>query len=182
MKLNSYKGFITKLAENEVFVFGSNLEGWHGSGSAGYATFNEIGNIWRDYDYQDWPNGKKGKWNKKGIGEGFQIGEIGKSYALPTVTKAGYRRSRTPLEIIISIGQLYQFAAENRQYKFYIAQEGSPGLNGYSPEEMGEFFAFYERPPENCYFNENFIPFVERGIDLVRKMILDSDINPETWF
>ena len=166
-----YSGLIKELAENEVFVFGSNLDGFSGCGSAGYATFNESGNVWRNYNYQDWPNGKKGKWNVKGIREGYQEGEIGKSYALPTVTKAGYKRSRTPFEIILSIRKLYNFCYQNKQYKFFIAQEGKIGLNGYSPEEMGEFFVF-SNIPANCYFNENFKEFLERALKLKEEIRL----------
>ncbi len=52
---------ITSLAENEIFVFGSNIEGTHGGGSARVA-FNKFGAVW---------------------GEG--VGLHGKSYAIPTM-------------------------------------------------------------------------------------------------
>ena len=38
--------FITELKENEIFVFGSNLEGMHGGGAALIA-YNKFGAIWR---------------------------------------------------------------------------------------------------------------------------------------
>ncbi len=52
---------ITKLAENEIFVFGSNLGGFHGAGAARLAV-NEFG--------AEWGNG---------------VGLQGQSYAIPTM-------------------------------------------------------------------------------------------------
>ena len=52
---------ITKLADNEVFVFGSNLQGYHGGGAA-RAALNHFGAVW-------------------GVGVGMQ----GQSYAIPTM-------------------------------------------------------------------------------------------------
>lgn len=52
---------ITKLEENEVFVFGSNLEGMHGGGAARVA-YKSFGAVW-------------------GQGVGLQ----GQSYAIPTM-------------------------------------------------------------------------------------------------
>ncbi len=42
-----------ELSEDEVFVFGANLQGFHGAGAAGYATFHEFGNLWRKYNYNN---------------------------------------------------------------------------------------------------------------------------------
>ena len=53
--------FISKLSDNEVFVFGSNLDGMHAGGAARIA-YDSFGAIW-------------------GQGVGFQ----GKSYAIPTM-------------------------------------------------------------------------------------------------
>ena len=53
--------WITELADNEVFVFGSNLKGMHGGGAARIA-YKQFGAVW-------------------GQGTGLQ----GKSYAIPTM-------------------------------------------------------------------------------------------------
>lgn len=53
--------WITELADNEVFVFGSNLEGMH-CGGAALLAYNKFGAVW-------------------GQGTGLQ----GKSYAIPTM-------------------------------------------------------------------------------------------------
>ena len=52
---------ITRLAPNEVFVFGSNLQGAHGGGAARYA-YEHFGAVW---------------------GQG--VGLFGQSYAIPTM-------------------------------------------------------------------------------------------------
>lgn len=157
--MNSYPSYITKLEKNEVFVFGSNLNGFSGAGSAGFASFNELGNVWRKYKYDEWPLGKKGCWNVKGVAEGFQKGEIGMSYAIPTVTKAGSRRS-IPLERIEqSILSFYAFAISTPKLKFFVAQDNKMGLNGYSPEEMARAYCV-TLPPNNVFFFEPFAKII----------------------
>lgn len=150
-----YKGLITELKDNEVFVFGSNLEGFHGAGSAGYASFGVPGNRWREFDYGSKPEGWRGKWNIKGVGEGFQAGTEGWSYALPTVKRAGEKRSRKPEEIEASIKKFYTFARQWPELTFYVAQEKKMGLNGYSFGEMATMFLCETIPP-NVAFQEDF--------------------------
>lgn len=154
-KVKTYSHFITKLDKMEVFVFGSNRQGFHGAGSAGFASFNEGGNVWRKYEYDKKTNGWKGCWNVKGVAEGFQKGRIGMSYAIPTVYKAGAKRSM-PLETIKdSIRSFYAFALSTPKLIFYVAQDAKMGLNGYSPQEMAQVYSF-TRPPDNVYFYEPF--------------------------
>ena len=138
-----------------MFVFGSNYSGFHGAGSAGYASFGIAGNHWREFEYDKKPNGWRGRWNVKGIGEGFQQGTEGWSYAIPTVTRAGAKRSRTPEEIKESIIAFYKFAKRWKQLTFFVAQENKMGLNGYTPQEMAEMFMCWEIP-ENVIFEEGF--------------------------
>lgn len=59
--MKSTPEMITRLRDNEIFVFDSNLAGMHGGGAARFA-FNKFGAIW-------------------GQGEGLQ----GQSYAIPTM-------------------------------------------------------------------------------------------------
>lgn len=61
MKSQFTPDFITELKENEIFVFGSNLEGMHGGGAARLA-YEKFGAIW-------------------GQGVGLQ----GQSYGIPTM-------------------------------------------------------------------------------------------------
>ncbi len=150
-----YEGNITELKNDEVFVFGSNGDGFHGAGAAGYASFNEVGNVWRKHDYANKPNGWLGKWNVKGKAFGPQKGTIGKSYAIPTVISAGQKRSLDPELIRRYIQKFYIFASQRPLLKFYVAQDAKPGLNGYSPDEMA---AMYKSAPipNNVYFKKEF--------------------------
>lgn len=143
-----YTGKIVKLNPDEVFVFGSNYAGFHGAGSAGYATFGS--NVrWRQMKYDKFPDGTKFKWNVKGIGEGFQIGNEGRSYALPTVFFL--RGKNIPVgdtAIHSSIKKFYQFANDNPHYQFILAYNGSDKryLNGRTPLEMARLFCMYTIP------------------------------------
>lgn len=61
MDIRIAPSYISKLAPNEVFVFGSNLEGMHGGGAA-LTAYKKFGAVW-------------------GQGTGLQ----GQSYAIPTM-------------------------------------------------------------------------------------------------
>ncbi len=155
LNINKYSGHITTLKQDEVFVFGSNLNGFHGAGSAGFASFGVAGNCWREFKYDKKPDGWRGKWNVKGVGEGFQEGTEGKSYALPTVTVAGAKRSRTLEDITVSWFKFLGFASSHPQLKFFIAQENKMGLNGYTPEEMASVFV-WAGDQNNIWFEHDF--------------------------
>lgn len=155
--IGHYEEFITELEENEVFVFGSNLDGFHGAGSAGFASFNVGGNRWREFKYNEKPRGWLGFWNKKGQGEGPQKGSHGKSYALPTVKQITGDRMRSFEEIVGSIKKLYGFAVTRPHLNFLIAQDAKDGLNGHPWEDMAKMFASLPIP-ENIFF---FQPFAE---------------------
>ena len=153
--MKTYSGFITTLADNEVFVFGANLQGFHGAGSAGYATFGESGNVWRKHGYDKLPDGTKGRWNVKGR-IGPMIGIEGKSYGLPTVTRCGAKRSLEP-----DFAPLFDCCRRNPQWTFYFAQEGKMGLNGWSPQEMASFMRRAGDLPPNLLLSESFAPFYD---------------------
>jgi len=150
-----YKGLIDKLEENQVFVFGSNEQGFHGAGSAGFASFGVPGNMWRKFDYANKPNGWKGKWNVKGCASGFQTGTEGMSYALLTCKSPGDKKSYSGNRIRGSIYELYKFALTRMDYQFLIAYTIKLNLNGYSPKEMATFF-WLDCIPSNIVFEETF--------------------------
>lgn len=144
-----YHGDIETLSSDEVFVFGTNGQGFHGAGAAGWATFNEKGNVWRQYKYDTWPNGTKGKWNVKGIARGFMQGEIGQSYGIQTVTFPGAKRSVSLQDVKKQIRIFKLFAEENGNLGFYVSF-GGPGLNGYSTKEMAS--VWQANWPPNVFF------------------------------
>jgi len=156
--MKTYSGLITELKDNQVFVFGSNLDGFHGGGAAGFASFGKSGNVWRDVRYDTWPKGKKGKWNVKGQGKGYQEGTEGRSYALPTVVHAGMPKSLSKDEIIANIIKFYAYAANHPEQEFLVAYTMRPNLNGYTSREMVQMFAC-STPPSNVVFEQEFASY-----------------------
>ena len=152
--------YINHLKSNEIFVFGSNPEGRHGAGAAKIAR------------------------NKFGAIYGFGRGLVGQSYALITKNLTeGFRELSTDItynksginslscqQIIDNIKELYQCAINNSDKKFLISyqyetyQNGQPKktLNGYTSEEMFNFFLQAGTIPDNIIFNESYKIFMEK--------------------
>ena len=108
----------------EIFVFGSNLAGRHGRGSAREA-----------YEKHGATHGAGGAW-------GLQ----GRSYAIPTKDK----NIRTmPLnEIEPYVKRFVEFAKEHPEMNFNIVAIGC-GLAGYKPDQIAPMFL---GAPTNCHF------------------------------
>lgn len=133
---------ITELQPHQVFVFGSNADGFHGAGAAGMAMRGDSRNTWR-YDSaflraKDSPVGsphRKGKWAVYGIARGYQEGNEGKSYAIQTIKKPGFARSTPLSEIKLQLLELFQFASLHPHLEFLMTPIGC-GYSGYTPEQM----------------------------------------------
>lgn len=105
---------ITSIAENEVFVFGSNLSGRHGKGAAKTAL------------------GWGAKW---GQADGIQ----GKTYGIPTKDAAIKRTLRID-EIKPFVDDFIEWAKHHTVNTFYVTEIGC-GLAGYKPKEIAPLFA-----------------------------------------
>ncbi len=133
--MKTYKGLITKLEPNQIFVFGSNPQGIHGAGVALWA-LKEWGAIY-------------------GQGYGLQ----GRFYGIVTKelrTKGFNRVSVSAQHIIDQILGLYAHADANQHQEFYVAYTAQgKNLNGYTPKEMAIMFS---NPliPDNIIFEEEF--------------------------
>ena len=101
--------FITSLKSNEVFVFGSNLNGNHVGGAA-YQALEKFG-------------------AEMGNAEGMQ----GQSYAIPTLDNNMERINLTDLEH--SIGRFYDYADEHPDLIFYLTKIGC-GIAGYEVSDI----------------------------------------------
>jgi hypothetical protein len=156
--MKTFSGFITSLKPNEVFVFGANLNGFHGAGAAGFATFGQPGNVWRKYGYDKWPRGKQGNWTEKGK-TGFQEGTKGKSYGLPTVTRPGQRRS-----LDINFTPLFECCQKHPELTFYYAQTAESSLNGWTVSEIVNFIKQSGEIPENLVFHESLAYHIEKSL------------------
>tara|TARA_R100000231_G_scaffold17882_1_gene18398 strand:+ start:2757 stop:14507 length:11751 start_codon:yes stop_codon:yes gene_type:complete len=163
----TYKGEITSLDENQVFVFGSNLQGFHGAGAAGFATFgkgksvDEFRKLRSDSNYNKQEDGTKGKWNVKGQAEGLQEGTEGTSYALPTKKTPTAKRSLSETQITENISKLYETARANPDKEFLVAQRTEGGLSGWTGEQMAEMFLDAGYIPPNMVFEEGFYKLIK---------------------
>ena len=104
---------ITKLEDNEIFIFGSNLSGLHGKGAAKTAL--------------DWG----AKW---GQAKGLQ----GKTYGIPT-KDASVIRTLSINEIKPFVDEFIEFANNNPQLTFLVTEIGC-GLAGMKPKEIAPLF------------------------------------------
>lgn len=114
----------------EIFVFGSNLAGRHGRGSAREAVL------------------------KHGAKYGVGIGLQGNSYAIPTKdeTLAVLPLSRIQDEV----SKFICFAKARPEWVFNIVAIGC-GLAGYSPCQIAPLF---REAPRNCVIPKEFLPYL----------------------
>jgi hypothetical protein len=110
-----------------IFVFGSNLEGFHGAGAAREAFL-----FWGA---------------ERGIGEGRQ----GHAYGIPT--KDGYFRTLRLPVIKWYVGRFKAYARSQRHLHFLVTEIGC-GLAGYECAQIAPFFAGC---PANCTLPDRFI-------------------------
>ncbi len=105
---------ITTLKENEIFVFGSNKQGFHIGGAAHFALLN-FGAIY-------------------GGEEGIQ----GQSYAIPTVDLS--KNTEIPLsEIENHVDDFIDYAMRRLGLVFLVTEIGC-GIAGFTPEQIAPMF------------------------------------------
>lgn len=127
---------------HQVFVFGSNEQGFHGAGAAGQACRGDSRNTWRQ---DQWfrkaltsPVGSEdrvGRWAVVGVARGHQMGREGQSYAIVTCLRPGLRRSIPLDEIRAQFLGLFAHATSHPELEYLMTPVGS-GLAGYTPAEM----------------------------------------------
>lgn len=115
----------------DIFVFGSNLAGFHGAGSA-HAAFKEHGALW-------------------GVG----IGPQGNSYAIPT--KDEFISSMSISRIKVHVRNFLKHAEDNPSQRFNIVAIGC-GLAGFTPDQIAPMF---EGAPANCVLPKEFLGVVK---------------------
>ena len=145
---------ITKLKNNEVFVFGANSKGFSGSGSAGYAQRGNIDIPWREdtkflkslvelnKKTRGLPyNASKliGKWSILGS-VGLMTGNQGKSYGIVTTEEPGFKGFVTDVFLKNEIVKLLNVVKNNSDLKFICVDFGlnrnHGGLSWWTPKEM----------------------------------------------
>lgn len=115
---------------SEIFVFGSNLGGYHGAGSALHA--------------------RQHYGAKMGVG----FGPTGQAYAIPT--KAKNIIETLPLHIISGyVRDFIDYANDNPDLTFRVVAIGT-GLAGYTHEQIAPLF---KDAPDNCILPGPWIPY-----------------------
>lgn len=116
MEDKEYMGFtpdyIDRLLPKQVFVFGSNVLGYHTGGASGTAR-KKFGAVW-------------------GQAEGLQ----GQSYAIPVDFGKGVRKDN---EVRSAVDRFITFAKEHSELFFLVTRVGC-GIAGYHDDEMAQFF------------------------------------------
>lgn len=128
MKKRTTRSMIKSVNKNEVFVFGSNMRGYHAGGAAKLAV-GKFGANW------------------------FQpIGIQGRTYALPTLD---YNLHKLPLEFIYEQIKVFgYFARSNPTKRFYVTEIGC-GIAGFVLREIAPLFLFISDIP-NVWLPESF--------------------------
>lgn len=109
-----------------IFVFGSNLSGIHGAGSAKHA-HDALGAIW-------------------GVGEGI----TGYCYAFPT---KGYYIADMDLEDVKKSVANFTFVVGKLPNKAFKVTQVGCGLGGFTKEEIAPLFTHLAEEGSNCYFD-----------------------------
>jgi hypothetical protein len=109
---------INALKDNEVFVFGSNLDGNHAGGAARFAVMRFGAEM--------------------GQNEGLQ----GQSYAIPTLSHAGgLTEHKLPINTIGKyVNNFIAFAQAHQELFFYVTPIGC-GIAGFAEDEIAPLFA-----------------------------------------
>lgn len=164
------RNFITKLSPTEVFVFGTNAQGFHGAKAAGYAFKGTADNDWRtnvkcQQAINAAPGDPKriGKWAVWGIARGLMIGHEGKSYGVVTTYRPGEKGPITIQTITKEVTALAEFATNNPHLTFLCAPFGlnkaSGGGSWFTFEEIRGMYATLDaasKLPDNLLLPEKF--------------------------
>lgn len=117
----------------QIFVFGSNLAGMHGGGSAA-AAHKEHGAVW---------------------GEG--VGPTGNSYAIPTLDADLNKLAL--YDIAAHVADFIEYAKINPEWTFNVVAIGC-GIAAFLPAEIGPMF---QGAPANCNLPHEFTPFIKEA-------------------
>jgi hypothetical protein len=152
---------IKYLKQNEVFVFGTNEQGFHGAGAAGQAFRYDNSCNWRQDNFflnASMANAslheRTGKWAVYGQAKGLMYGREGKSYGIVTIKRPGQKRSLELSKINTDVQIFTDCAKLNPQYIFFVTEIGCK-MAGYTVEEIAPFFR-KSAALQNVYLPQSF--------------------------
>lgn len=147
---------IKKLKKSEVFVFGSNEQGFHGAGAAGYALRGDSRNNWRQDQWflkamraQPGSRDRIGMWAVYGVAKGFQQGNEGMSYAIITKYSPSSKILYPIEKIEDQIRELFSFAVTKPDLIFLMTPVGG-GLAGHALQSLDKIWQrIFSKKPLN---------------------------------
>lgn len=143
---------IKSLADNTVFVFGSNLAGTHAGGAAKTALLHFGAVI--------------------GAGRGWS----GQSYAIPTMNEHLQQMPLSQIQHYIEDFKIY--TKNHPKIKYFITSVGC-GVAGYKVEEIAPMFKGISK---NVIFPISFRPFVEKTLPKLSQALVHAFICDEVIF
>ncbi|MFC2996470.1 hypothetical protein ACFODO_14620 [Acinetobacter sichuanensis] len=146
------ESIIKSLAEDTVFVFGSNLAGTHQGGAAkiAYLHFGAM----------------------KGVGRGWS----GQSFAIPTMNEHLQQMPLSQIEHYVDDFKIY--TKNHPKTKYFITAVGC-GVAGYKVEEIAPMFKGISH---NVIFPSSFRPFVEKTLPKLTQHLLHAFIQEDIIF
>jgi hypothetical protein len=151
MKLKITPQTITKLKKNEVFVFGSNLNGDHLGGAAKLAL------------------------DKFGAINGQAFGIQGQSFAIPTLDKQMVRQNLWDLEEEV---KKFAFHVHQMPDKHFLLTEIGCGIAGFSPQDIAPLFAqLFKDNPKNISWPRRFVDILSKPQPIRGYKVTGSDMS-----
>lgn len=151
-----------EVAPHQVFVFGTNVAGFHGAGDAGWAWRGERKNTWRnDEKFLTALGSERGSPLRVGLrailgqAKGMMHGSVGMGYGIVTIMKPGWKLSIPLSEIRAQIAELAAYAAARPALEFVMGEIGC-GFAGYSCDEIKTFIINKVEQPPNIILPEAF--------------------------
>jgi hypothetical protein len=143
---------VLELQPNEVFVFGANTLGHHGSGSAGYAQYKN-----GKANYNVLEPGTKGYWSEYGVTDRIMQGTNGMSYGVVTKfasmkngkLKIGAKNSIPLSAVEESVVGMLKTAADNPNLKFLVTAIGVKQAGWNTPQIRSIFAKHNAIIPDN---------------------------------
>lgn len=140
--VKTYTGNITKLDQDQIFVFGSNPLGINGNTEKGTGGAALVAT-------------KKG-WVRKDEIMDNTLSESGRAYGIVTVSAPGKDNALDPEAIIENIKTFYNTAKKNPDINYLVAYSAKgKNLNGYTAQEMADMFSAHPIP-SNVVFEKGF--------------------------
>ena len=125
-------GFFARLEEDEIFAFGSNIQGIHGAGAAKYAKLR-LGAI---------------------QGQGF--GRQGQCFAIPTRELIGKKMVTLPLERIVPYVDAFRRYTQSNDHLSFLVTPLGTGLAKLEDKDIAPLF----KGCVNCRFSTAWQPYL----------------------